>query len=92
MQNIESLQEGKVYHINNRGMSAELFFESDNYDYFMKLYGNHIDPIADTYAWCLMKNHFHFLVRYKSMQVPKTPHQSFSNLFMLTQKLSIKIQ
>jgi REP element-mobilizing transposase RayT len=81
MQNIESLQEGKVYHINNRGInSAELFFESDNYDYFMKLYGNHIDPIADTYAWCLMKNHFHFLVRIKD-ETPKTPRQSFSNLF-----------
>lgn len=81
MQNIEPLQEGKVYHIYNRGInSAELFFESDNYDYFMKLYGNHIDPIADTYAWCLMKNHFHFLVRIKD-EMSKTPHQSFSNLF-----------
>ena len=81
MQNIEPLQEGKVYHIYNRGInSTELFFEPDNYDYFMKLYGNHINPIADTYAWCLMKNHFHFLVRIK-VETSKASHQSFSNLF-----------
>lgn len=26
----------------------------------------YISPVADTFAWVLMKNHFHFLVRIKS--------------------------
>jgi hypothetical protein len=31
----------------------------------MKLYFKYMDLIAGTYVWCLMKNHFHFLVRIK---------------------------
>ncbi len=81
MQKVETLQSGKVYHIYNRGINnGDLFFEAGNYEYFLKLYENHISPIANTYAWCLMKNHFHFLVQIKE-DTPKAPHQGFSNLF-----------
>ena len=85
MQKTEYLQPGKYYHIYNRGINGgNIFFETCNYEYFMKLYENHIDPIAETYAWCLMKNHFHFLVRIKDENEVgnlKAPHQCFSNLF-----------
>lgn len=85
MEKIEQLEFGKFYHIYNRGINKEpVFFERDNYEYFMKLYEKHIDPIAETYAWCLLKNHFHFLVRIKDEQglnEMKSPHQYFSNLF-----------
>jgi len=43
----------------------------------MKLYFKYIDLIADTYAWCLMKNHFHFLVRIKDEE--KTGVYVFEN-------------
>lgn len=85
MQKTEPLEHGKFYHIYNRGInSAAIFFERSNYEYFLKLYETHIDPIADTYAWCLMKNHFHLLVRIKEKDLvatDKLPHQYFSNLF-----------
>jgi putative transposase len=85
MQKIQPIEYGKFYHIYNRGINrGDIFFERDNYEYFMKLYENHIDPIAETYAWCLMKNHFHFLVRIKDekeTRCDKMPHQYFSNLF-----------
>lgn len=85
MEKIESLEFGRFYHIYNRGINKEdIFFESGNYEYFMKLYEKHIDPIADTYAWCLMKTHFHFLVKIKEesgLENNKSPHQYFSNLF-----------
>jgi putative transposase len=29
----------------------------------MNLYKIYIDVIADTYAWCLLKNHFHILLK-----------------------------
>ena len=32
----------------------------------MKLYEKHIAPVADTFAYCLLKNHFHLAVRVKS--------------------------
>jgi putative transposase len=87
MKKIPPLEYGKYYHIYNRGINSDkLFKENSNYDYFLKLYDTHIEPIAETYAWCLMKNHFHILVRIKNTEELKTekkiqPSQSFSNLF-----------
>jgi REP element-mobilizing transposase RayT len=84
---IEPLIHGKYYHIYNRGINSDaLFKEKRNYEYFLKLYDDHIEPIAETFAWCLMKNHFHFLIRIKNadennLKKKIEPSQSFSNLF-----------
>ncbi|MEW6718698.1 MAG: transposase [Chloroflexota bacterium] len=73
---------GKYYHIYNRGNNREnLFIEERNYHYFMKCYAHHIEPVAQTYAYCLLRNHFHFLVCIKDDPLPKPPSQAFSNLF-----------
>ena len=65
------------YHIYNRGNNGgNLFFEERNYQYFFKLYIQHIFPIAKTYAYCLMKNHFHLLL---SMR-PTSDLSGFQNL------------
>ena len=57
------LEKGNYYNIYNRGNNGiDVFFDSDSYYYFLKLYDKYITPIADTYAWCLLKNHFHILV------------------------------
>ncbi len=83
---IEPLKHGSYYHIYNRGINSDILFkEKTNYEHFLKLFDLHIDPIAETYAWCLMKNHFHFLVRIKEVEEIPTakkilPSQSFSNL------------
>jgi putative transposase len=51
----------------DRGNNGEtIFTEERNYEYFLKLFEKHISPIADTFAYCLMPNHFHFLIRIKS--------------------------
>jgi putative transposase len=87
MQSIEPLEHGKYYHIYNRGINSDVLFkETSNYEHFLKLYDIHIDPMPETYAWCLIKNYFHFLIRIKDMEEIKTenkiqPSQSFSNLF-----------
>ena len=47
------------------------FYKSANYEYFLNLYDKYISPVADTYAWVLMKNHFHLLVRIKENVVYK---------------------
>lgn len=73
---------GGYYHVYNRGNNREnIFIEEKNYHYFMKLYARHIEPIAETYAYCLLRNHFHFLVRIKDEPLPKPPSQALSNLF-----------
>src|SRR3990172_4142727 len=57
------LRFGTFYHIFNRGNNREnLFPQERNYAYFMELWWKHTLPIAETYAYCLLKNHFHAAV------------------------------
>ena len=66
------LEKGKFYHIYNRGInSCNLFKDSKTYEHFLNLYDKYISPVADTYAWVLMPNHFHLLVRIKENVVYK---------------------
>ncbi len=55
------------YHIYNRGTNREnIFIEQRNYEYFLNLFSRHIVPVAELFAYCLLRNHFHMLVRVKS--------------------------
>jgi REP element-mobilizing transposase RayT len=45
-----------------------VFFEERNYRYFLALYAKYVEIVADTYAYCLMRNHFHILIRIKTME------------------------
>ncbi len=57
----------KYYHIFNHANGKEnLFITEGNYSFFLKKYKHYISPIADTFAYCLLPNHFHFAVRIKS--------------------------
>ena len=64
---LEILIPDATYHIYNRANGNEkLFLSNDNYKYFLEKYISYITPIADTFCYCLMPNHFHFLIRIKS--------------------------
>ena len=57
------------YHIYNRGNNREnIFIQERNYTHFMNLYAKYIEPIADTFAFCLLRNHFHVSLRTKSKE------------------------
>lgn len=61
------LESESCYHIYNRGINrCDLFRETDDFKHFLRLYEKYIEPIADTYAWVLMPNHFHLLIRIKT--------------------------
>jgi putative transposase len=92
----EALLPGCFYHVYNRGNNREnLFLEERNFLYFLQLYSHYIAPIAETFAYCLMPNHFHFLIRIRSLidegimlwdkvssiSKPISPSRCFSNLF-----------
>jgi putative transposase len=52
-----------IYHIFNQGNNKQkIFFEKENYLYFLRKVHDHIKPYADILAWCLMPNHFHLMV------------------------------
>ena len=57
------------YHIYNRGNNREdIFIQDENYRFFLQRYLQYIEPIAFTYAYCLLPNHFHFLVRIRNVE------------------------
>jgi len=57
------MEPGQSYHIFNHANGAEnLFREEENYRFFLQQYNKYLDKVVDTYAYCLMPNHFHFLV------------------------------
>ena len=58
------------YHIYNRGINSNKIFNShENYSYFLKKFDQYLSPICDVYAYCLMSNHFHFLIKIKNIEV-----------------------
>jgi putative transposase len=58
---------GKYFHIYNRANGDERAFRStENYRFFLEKYNYFVTPVADTFCFCLMPNHFHFLVRIKT--------------------------
>jgi putative transposase len=68
----EPIIEGRCYHVYNRGVNGrDLFPEPNCYEHFLDLYEKYIDPVAETFAWVLMPNHFHFVVRIKENIVYK---------------------
>jgi REP element-mobilizing transposase RayT len=91
------LENGNYYHIYNRGNNGiDVFFDSESYYHFLRLFDRYISQIAETYAWCLLKNHFHILVyikldieidfsklEYSTVEKPKVldPSKQFGHLF-----------
>ncbi|TWI81454.1 hypothetical protein IQ13_2472 [Lacibacter cauensis] len=65
----ESLVAGNYYHIFNRGVNSEdLFKEKRNYYYFLQQYQFYCTDVLETYAYALLKNHFHLLVYVKETE------------------------
>ncbi len=89
---------GQFYHIYTHANGYEdLFREPQNYEFFLRKYWLHLEPVTETFAWCLMPNHFHSMVRIKTEEeirqvlpsrlcskypcLPAMVCKQFSNLF-----------
>ena len=86
----EKLLPGKVYHIYNRAVGDELLFRNDEgYYHFMRGLKRFVIPYTRLFAYCLIPNHFHFLIGIKNCVecgenlnlTTKTINQGFSNFF-----------
>ncbi len=81
MEGKEPLEPGNYYHIYNHAVGNDNLFATDeNYSFFLKKYKQYILPVADTFAYCLMPNHFHLAVRIKPVQDLTQTLQGFQTL------------
>jgi putative transposase len=75
-----SITHGQLYHVYTRGNNRQrIFFSPQHYFYFIQKMQTHLVPVADLLAWCLMPNHFHFLLQLKQGRQP----QEFSTQYRI---------
>ena len=58
-----SFLENNLYHIYNRSINQEILFIDDrDYIRFLEMVRKQLSPNCFILGWCLMPNHFHFLI------------------------------
>ncbi len=71
---------GYFYHIYNRGNNRETVFRTpENYRFFMDRYIHHVEPVAATFAYCLLPNHLHLLVYIRTDSEQQSWHDAQGN-------------
>ena len=60
-----------MYHIYNQGNNKQqVFFKEENYLFFIRKMRTFMLPYVDFLCYCLMPNHFHFLVVVNNVTLP----------------------
>ena len=78
-------EEGGIYHVYNRTNNRDALFLTDRHRaFFLKRFVDLLSPLVDTYAWSLLDNHFHFLIRIKS-------YGSIRNYYLARQQHNINL-
>ncbi len=64
------VQRDQLYHIYNQGNNRELIFkENDDYLEFLQRVKKNVIPYCQVVSYCLMPNHFHFLINTTSKSI-----------------------
>lgn len=83
----------QYYHFYNRGNNRQaVFFERDNYLYFLRGLKRYLREYVEILAYCLMPTHYHILVRVRSAktsEVLKTSDVSSAEISLAMQKFGI---
>ena len=77
--------ENFTYHIFNRS-NETIFKTRENYIYFLQKFRNYVLPYADVLAWCLMPNHFHFMLSPNKEAVQYVPEKYLPNTQVLSKQ------
>lgn len=67
----------QYYHLYNRGNNRQaVFFEPENYVYFLKRIKKYLRGYVEVIAYCLMPTHYHLLVRVLNIQTSEVSQTS----------------
>ena len=68
----------QIYHLYNQGNNQQpIFFKEENYLYFLRKMRKHLLPLVDILCYCLMPNHFHWLVCTKEEACLHIPRKKY---------------
>ncbi len=71
----------QVYHVVHHGNAFDnVFYTEDNYAFFLQKYKQYISPIAQTFAYCLMPNHFHIGLKINNLNDLKIAFATHSGI------------
>ena len=77
---LEVLEKDSYYHIYNKGINGTNIFENDtNKKFFLNQFSKYLANKISILAYCLMDNHYHFVIRLN--HEPDIVTQGFSNFF-----------
>jgi len=81
---------GQYYHLYNRGHNRQaIFFERENYLYFLRGIKKYLWSQVDVLAYCLMPTHYHILVRVKETSEVLETSEVSARVSRAMQKLGI---
>lgn len=75
-----------TYHVYNRSNEL-LFYNKENYSFFIQKIKKYIVPLSDILAWCLLPNHFHFLLVVKPEGTHYVSEKHRSNTQILSKNI-----
>jgi len=84
------LKPNQIYHVYNRGNNKQLiFFEKENYQFFLDKVRRYLAPYCDILAYSLMPNHFHFMIH--ANEKTNIPYRRTNRLPRTNKKAPIKM-
>lgn len=84
------LKSGEIYHVYSRGNNRQrIFYDRENYYYFLNKVRQYISPNCDILAYCLMPNHFHFLIHANRKTTFRFRHKKGLDEFSLKSPLKM---
>jgi len=81
-----NFKEDCTYHVYNRSNEV-LFYNRDNYLFFLRKIRDHLLPYADVLSYCLMPNHFHLILTVNAEGVKYSEKKKREDMQLLSQSL-----
>ena len=77
-------EENHIYHVYNMGNNSQrIFFNDENYLFFLRKIRTELMPNSEILAYCLMPNHFHIMLQATS----KSCERNKQGIFLLSRKI-----